>query len=269
MAFRAGADEVAQLRRLRVGEELLRGAALPDLALVHEDGRARDIAGEAHLVGHEQHRHAVLRQLLHDQQHLAGQLGVERRGHLVEEHDLGPHRQRPGDRDTLLLAARELRGEGVELVLEADAPQHFTRELTGFLGRLLLHHAWRQGDVLADGQMRKQVEALEDDADLLPELAQVGFGIVDPHPIDADGSGLDRFQPVDAAQQRALARARAPDDRHDLALGDVQRDILEHGHCAVTLVDPLDFNERHRASARASGSIGSEGSRGRNRCRRR
>src|SRR5207342_860060 len=32
-------------------------------------------------------------------------LGVERRGGLVEQHDLGLHRQRAGDRRTLLLAA--------------------------------------------------------------------------------------------------------------------------------------------------------------------
>ena len=48
-----------------------------------------------------------------DVEHLADQLGVERRGDLVEQHHLGLHGQRSDDRDALLLAARELVGVGV------------------------------------------------------------------------------------------------------------------------------------------------------------
>ena len=79
-----------------------------------------DLPGEAHLVGDHDHGHALVGQLLHDVQHLADQLRVERRGRLVEEHQLGLHGQRAGDRDPLLLAAGELRRVGVELVVEAD-----------------------------------------------------------------------------------------------------------------------------------------------------
>ena len=43
------------------------------------------------------------RELLHHLQHLAHELGVERGGRLVEQHEIGLHRQRPRDRDTLLL----------------------------------------------------------------------------------------------------------------------------------------------------------------------
>ena len=46
----------------------------------------------------------------HHVQHVADQLGVEGGGGLVEEHQLGLHRQRPGDGDALLLAAGELGG---------------------------------------------------------------------------------------------------------------------------------------------------------------
>ena len=46
----------------------------------------------------------------HHVQHLADELGVERGGRLVEQHELRVHRQRPGDGDALLLAAGELRG---------------------------------------------------------------------------------------------------------------------------------------------------------------
>jgi hypothetical protein len=56
------------------------------------------------------HRHAVLCQPPHGVQHLADHLRVERRGWLVEQHQLRLHGQRPGDGNALLLAAGELAG---------------------------------------------------------------------------------------------------------------------------------------------------------------
>ena len=47
--------------------------------------------------------------------------------------------------------------------------------------------------------------------------------------VDDDRAGLDRLEPVDAAQQRALARAGAADDGDDLARLDRERDAVEHG----------------------------------------
>ena len=65
-------------------------------------------------------------------EHLADELGVERRGRLVEEHQLRPHGKRAGDRDALLLAARELDRVGVALVGEPDALEQRQR----LVGRL-------------------------------------------------------------------------------------------------------------------------------------
>ena len=59
-------------------------------------------------------------ELPHHVEHLLDQLRVERAGHLVEEHHVRVHRQRPGDRDPLLLAAGEAFGVLVELVGQAD-----------------------------------------------------------------------------------------------------------------------------------------------------
>ncbi len=44
---------------LGVGEEWLRRVDLDDLAVVHEHDPVRDLAGEPHLMGHDQHRHAL------------------------------------------------------------------------------------------------------------------------------------------------------------------------------------------------------------------
>jgi hypothetical protein len=64
-------------RLLRRGEELARGAFFDDHAFVHEDGAVGDFAGEADLVGDDDHRHAFLREGLHRVQHLADEFGVE------------------------------------------------------------------------------------------------------------------------------------------------------------------------------------------------
>src|SRR5919112_2055346 len=65
-------------------------------------------AGEAHLVGDDDHGHAVAGERGHHVEDLVDHLRVERRGGLVEEHHLGVHRQRAGDGDPLLLAAGQL-----------------------------------------------------------------------------------------------------------------------------------------------------------------
>jgi hypothetical protein len=43
----------------RILEEVLGGADLDDLAVGHEHHAVGDLAGEAHLVGHDDHRHAL------------------------------------------------------------------------------------------------------------------------------------------------------------------------------------------------------------------
>jgi hypothetical protein len=104
-----------------------RAALLADHALVHEHHLVGDPAGEAHLVGHHQHRHALRGELAHDVEDVAHELRVEGAGGLVEQHHLRVHRQRPGDGHALLLAARELRGVGVGL-LGQSPPGRASRE---------------------------------------------------------------------------------------------------------------------------------------------
>ena len=68
-------------------------------------------------------------ELAHDGEHLADELRIERRGRLVEEHHLRVQAERAGDRDPLLLAARELRGVVRRPVEQADPLQRRRRLL--------------------------------------------------------------------------------------------------------------------------------------------
>src|SRR5699024_5192270 len=87
----------------------------------HEHHLVGDLTGEAHLMGHHDHGHAVGREVLEHREHLRDQLRVQGAGGLVEEHQLGVHRERPGDGDALLLPAGELRGVVVGAVESAAA----------------------------------------------------------------------------------------------------------------------------------------------------
>src|SRR5688572_20744580 len=60
------AEEVLGTVRSWVGEELVRGVLLDDLPVGHEHDPVRRGAGEPHLVGDDNHRHAALCEVDHD-----------------------------------------------------------------------------------------------------------------------------------------------------------------------------------------------------------
>jgi len=90
-------------------QNLGRRTGLDDYPCVHEYGLVGHLAREAHLVRDDDHRHPFLGERAHYIEHLADQLGIQRRGRLVEEHQLWSHRKRSRDRHPLLLATGQLR----------------------------------------------------------------------------------------------------------------------------------------------------------------
>jgi hypothetical protein len=98
-----------------------------------------------------------------------------------------------------------------------------------------------------DREVREQVEALEDHAHALAQLAHGHRAVVQQLlAVDGERAVLEHLQPVDAAQQRALARAALADDGDHLAALHVQVDALEHLVGAVRLAQRRDLNDgRH------------------------
>src|SRR5713101_2405816 len=230
-------EEVAGAVRFRGREELLGGGGLDDLAVIHEDHAVRDALGEAHLVRHHHHGHAFLGQIGHDVEHLVDHLGIEGRGRLVEEHDPRLHGQSAGDGHALLLASREIGGILVGLVRDPDAREEVAGDLLRLGGGEPLHLRRRQHDVLEHRHVREEVEGLEHHADLGPELGEVDPVAGDGIAVDEDLALLDGLELVDAADERALARARGSAHHHDLARRHVEIDVLEHLHRAKPLAD--------------------------------
>src|SRR6202790_786396 len=208
-------DERCQLRRCWSGEQTRWGSLLPDLALMHKNNRIGGDPSESHFVSHEDHRHTIGGELFENVDDLTDQLGVECRRNLVEQHEAGLHCERTRDGDALLLAARELQRLRRDFVLEIDLTQHFARPLLGFRERQAPGHGGPKRDVALDRKVRKQIEALEHNADLAPERLQARARALHPTPVEHDFAAIRHFQAVDAAKQRGLARAAAPDDGYD------------------------------------------------------
>ena len=179
-------------------------------------------------MGDHHHRHPLGGELEHDVEHLLDHLRVERRGRLVEEHHLGVHGKGPGDGDALLLAPRALAGIGIGLLGDPDPDQLADRLFLGLGLATPSHLALRQRDVLEDGEMREEVELLEDHSDLGPHVVEVGLDLGEFVAVDRDETLGRHFQQVDAAQHRRLAGAAGAHDDDHLALGDFEVEVA-HG----------------------------------------
>ena len=155
----------------------------------------------------------------------------------------GIHRERPHDRDALLLPAREAIGELLGLVEQADAVEQLVGARLGLAPRLPARLARCERDVLQHRHVREQVVGLEDDADLLSQLVDVRLVDGQVLAVERDRAGVDRLEQVDAAEQRRLARARGADQADDVVQAHLEADVLEHLVVEEGLPDVLDVDE--------------------------
>ncbi len=103
-------------------------------------------------------------QVLDLELHVLAELLVERAERLVHQHELWVEDERAGERDALLLAARELGrttpGKGAHLH-HVEGALHLGVDLCA----RRLSHLQRKGEVLAHAHMREKRVVLEDHAD--------------------------------------------------------------------------------------------------------
>ena len=215
----------------------------------------RDLTGEAHLVGGQQHRHALRRRARARCSSTSDdELGVERARDLVEQQHPRLHRQRPDDGDALLLAAREPVRVLVALVGQPDARR-------GASSRPLprtpcVTRAPCAGPRVMLSQHRhvgEEVEALEHDADVLAQPVEVDAAAADPLAVDA--RSRRRRSVSSPLMQRSSVDFPQPDgadEAHDLVLGrrsgSMPRSTSLSPKC---LCDVVDLEEgAHRADAR-------------------
>ncbi|MPN05559.1 hypothetical protein SDC9_152810 [bioreactor metagenome] len=186
---------------------------------VHKYHAVRHFAGKPHLVGHHNHRHAILRQLLHHRQHLAHHFRVQRAGRLVKQHNIGLHRQRAGNCHALLLPARKLGRVGVCLIRQAHLFQQLLRFLRGGCFVHLLAVDGGHHNIFHHRKVGKQVKLLKHHADIFAYPVDVGLFVHNVKPVHDHLPAGGLLQPVQAAQKRRFAAARRPDHANDFPLG--------------------------------------------------
>ena len=101
-------------------------------------------------------------------------------------------------------------------------------------------HAQAEGDVLEHRHVAEQRVMLEHEAD----MALAGAARERILAVEGDLAGIRPVEAGDDPQQRGLAGARRPEQRQQLAVADLQIDIVERGELAEFLDDVFDFN-RH------------------------
>jgi hypothetical protein len=218
--------------------EVARGAFLRDPGVRHHDDAVGDGERLLLIVGHIGHGQVeVLLQFADFLADAAAQLGVEIGERLVEEQHLRLQHQRTGDRDALLLAARELGRVAVLEALEADQRQLLQRHLL----RLLLAEALHRraiGGVVEHAHMREQRVGLEHHRD----VAIGGRELGDVLAADQDLALAGDLEPGNHAQGRGLAAAGRAEQGDERAGLDGEVDVVDRRHRAVAHGDVAEFD---------------------------
>ncbi len=210
---------------------------LDDLAVVHEHDPIRDLARKSHLMGDDDHGHAVLGERGHGFEHLLDHLGVERGSRFVKQHDFRIHAERARDRDALLLAAGKLARIFLRLLGNLDPGEQRHRQRFGVALRHMANPDRRERAILKNRQVRKEVEALEHHADLAAHLIDALDVRRQLHPVDHDRPALMLLEPIDAANERGLARSGRAANDNALPAPHRQVDVAQRVKGAIPLVD--------------------------------
>ncbi len=212
------ADEVGHEARGRLLVDLVRRADLGDAAGVHDGQPRRHRHGLFLVVRHHDEGEAELfLQAHHLEARALAQLAVERGQRLVEQQQLGPLHQRPCQRHPLALAARELRGLALRVVLEMHQLQDLG-DPRGDLGRLHPVAAQPVAHVRRHIHVREQGVGLEHHVHRPPVGRHVGHVLA----VDEQPAFVGRLEARQHAQQGGLAAARAAQQREQLAARDLR-----------------------------------------------
>jgi len=191
------------------------------------------------VVRHEYHSDAeFLVEMLDFELHLFAQLLVERAERLVHQHQFGVENQRAGQRDALLLPARELLRIAVAVGTELNHAER-ARHLGVDFGVRQLAHRQRETQVVDDGHVRKQRVVLEHHADV---------ALVRRHPVDdftgqPDLAAGRRLEARQHHQAGRLARTRRAEQRQELAATNIEVQVTNDQIDAV--VGLLNLAEGH------------------------
>jgi hypothetical protein len=110
----------------------------------------------------------------------------------------------------------------------------------------------RQRDVAQDGQMREQIETLEDHSDLAANGVEVLQIVVEDDAVDDDLARIMRFEAIQGTQESRLPGTGRPDDGRHLPLVEGRRNVLQRMEGTEALVDLARLDDRSEGGRRCS-----------------
>lgn len=180
--------------------------------------------------------------------HFGAQLRVEIGQGLVEQQHGGFDHERAGDCHALQLTTGELVWRAGTVTCKAHPLERLV-DARCDLGRWDLPGLQPIGHVFGDSVVREDRVVLKHHAGV---AAMRGQGI-DAPVVERNRAGFDIDEAGDHAQQRRLPAARRPKQREQLAMPDVERDVVHGPHRAEGAGQVFNPDPGHRISA-CSGS---------------
>ena len=163
-----------------------------------------------------------------------GVVRIEVSGGFVGEEEGRPVDQGPGDGGALHFAAAHLVREGAGARGESDQVEHFRGAGAGLAGALAAEEEG-QFDVLQGGHGRKEIEELEDDAEMLAAVSGKGgiIGSVQGESVDGDFAGGRLIESAEQIEQRAFPAAARSGHGDKFGGRDFQAHIAQGVHFAA------------------------------------
>ena len=227
-----GLDEFSQkvldLPAGGVGQHLLRGRHLYDLAVVHEDDHVGQVQRFLHVVGDKDDG---LVQLLLEVAHLllegAAGHGVQGGEGFIHENDRGRGSQGAENADALLLAAGHLAGVlmGVLLIGKIDHLQKLAGDAVALLLAVFQEGRYH-ADVLGHRHIGKQSDLLNNVADMPAQVHLILGGDVLAVQIDLSAGGFN--EAVDHFQGGGLSAAGGANQNGHLSVRDLEGQIVQN-----------------------------------------
>ncbi len=221
------ADEPGDPARRRGAIQLIGCTDLFDPPVAHHRDLITQDERLVLVVGHEHRGHTDIAQDPGDLgANVDAQAGVERGERFVEQEHRRVGGERSGERNALLLTARQGVGESIAESDEVDQLEEFVDSLRP-LGAIRFRRTRSESerDVLGHGEVGEQCTVLKDHADVSVLGLHPGRRRRHGHTADRDRSGPRPFQAGDGPQQRGLAASGWSEQGDDAARLDRQRDV--------------------------------------------
>ena len=200
---------------------------------MHEDKTRANVACELHFMSDHDQRHTFTSQRTDHSKHILHQFWVQCRRNFIAKQGNRFHSKRTGDGYPLLLTTRQFVRVSIELVAKTYPFEHLSGDLCCFVFGRFLDHCLRQHHIAASGEMREEIEMLEDHPNLETQGFQVYFFGRQMTSSYRDRTVINHFEPVNAAQQCRFTRATLADYGYNFTALDIQ--ICE----SACKIDPL------------------------------